>query len=504
MRQPVLNRREFLRVSALCGAGTILAACTPELADYSTHQTDTLRSLTILYTNDEHGWMEASDLNGGAASMLQSWQREAGYTRDGTFLVLSGGDMWTGPALSTWFKGESMVDVMNTMGYTAAAIGNHDFDFGVANLRQRAAQAKFPFLSANIREKATGRVPDFVRPYVIQKVNGIRIGLIGLTTLETPMDTNPSNVEDFKFIPYSDALQDVSQRAKANGAQLLVLLGHLCIGEMRSLATITDELDIQILCTGHCHEETVEQAGDGTIVQSGSFLQKYIRIGVLFDTISNRLVDMGAQLLDNPAHPGDPEIASLVQEWHNRADPALWQVFGYAGKKIDSLSDEMTYLLTTPWMEAHPSARIALFSPRYVQSLPAGDLSEASMMSMIPMDNELVDMQLTGAQILETIQSRHPSVGGLRASEEGYILADGSPLEPDASYHVLVPDSLYEGGNHFEVRQYDPEAIYTGTDWRTPVVNWVKSLNTSHQNPIETYLHSIPENVQGRRNNPVV
>ncbi|OGN96992.1 MAG: hypothetical protein A2Z71_07440 [Chloroflexi bacterium RBG_13_50_21] len=483
-----LNRREFLKISALYGAGIALAACVPDLDDFSNRQTATLRSLTILYTNDEHGWMAPANQNGGTASMLQGWQRQDGYIRDGPFLVLSGGDMWTGPALSTWFRGESMVDVMNAMGYSAAAIGNHDFDFGVDALQQRAAQANFPLLSANIREKSTGKTPDFARPYVIQEVNRIRIGLMGLTTLETPVDTNPSLVVDYEFLPYADSLREVVKKMKADGAQLMILLGHLCTGEMRSLAPIATELGIQILCAGHCHEETVEQDGELTIVQSGSFLHKYIRIAVLFNTLSNKLEVVEARLLDNPARRADPSIARLVQSWHDRADPVLWQVIGYLGKKIDAGMSEMSNLLTIPWLEAYPSASIALFSQRYVQSLPAGELSEASILSTLPMDNELVDVLLTGAQVLETIKSRHPSVGGLSEENGTYLLSAGIPLEAQASYHVLIPDSLYEGGNYYDVRQYDPNGIYTGLVWRTPIINWVKRLHTSRQSPLESYL----------------
>src|SRR5690606_9568257 len=76
-------------------------------------------TITIFYTNDEHGWMEGMAEGEGAASMLANWQ-EAGYDPDGPYLALSGGDMWTGPAISTWFEGEGMVEVMNGMGYAAA------------------------------------------------------------------------------------------------------------------------------------------------------------------------------------------------------------------------------------------------------------------------------------------------------------------------------------------------------------------------------------------------
>ena len=72
--------------------------------------------------------------------MISVWQDDLGYAPGGTFLVLSGGDMWTGPAISTWFQGQSMVEVMNAMDYDAAAVGNHEFDFGLEALRKRVSE----------------------------------------------------------------------------------------------------------------------------------------------------------------------------------------------------------------------------------------------------------------------------------------------------------------------------------------------------------------------------
>jgi 2',3'-cyclic-nucleotide 2'-phosphodiesterase (5'-nucleotidase family) len=175
----------------------------------TSNPTKTQRQLVILYTSDEHGWMEATGSTGGAAGLMGLWQEEEGYTEEGPFLILSGGDMWTGPAISTWFQGESMVEVMNAMGYDAAAIGNHEFDFQVAVLYDRLEQAEFPFLSANIREKATGNIPDFAQPYVVEEVNGIQVGLIGLSSTTTPTSAFPDYVEDYNFIEYDEALTEV-------------------------------------------------------------------------------------------------------------------------------------------------------------------------------------------------------------------------------------------------------------------------------------------------------
>ncbi|MBT8395898.1 MAG: hypothetical protein KJN92_02980, partial [Gemmatimonadetes bacterium] len=146
----------------------------------------TERTLTVLYTNDEHGWLEEGSGTDGPAKLMGLWRNAEGYRESGDFLILSGGDNWTGPAISTWFQGESTVDVMNVMGYSATAIGNHEFDFTVDGLRARASQATFPFLAANIRLKGTNTSPDFATPYVIRNVNGIRVGLVGLASQSTP------------------------------------------------------------------------------------------------------------------------------------------------------------------------------------------------------------------------------------------------------------------------------------------------------------------------------
>jgi 2',3'-cyclic-nucleotide 2'-phosphodiesterase/3'-nucleotidase len=211
----------------LLGAAAFVSSCVAPGEDFAGRETDNIRRLMILYTNDEHGWMEAWEGASGADGMSHLWSSQEGYDPAEPFLILSGGDMWTGPALSTWYEGESMIDVMNAMGYQAAAIGNHDFDYGQESLRARHAQASFPFLSANIRRKDGGSVPDFALPFTTLNVNGINIGLIGLTTVETPVDTQPDFVADLDFLPYEQALREVFPQVKAAGADLILVVGHI-------------------------------------------------------------------------------------------------------------------------------------------------------------------------------------------------------------------------------------------------------------------------------------
>jgi 2',3'-cyclic-nucleotide 2'-phosphodiesterase (5'-nucleotidase family) len=449
------------------------------MASRPPRETETVRHLVILYTNDEHGWMEATATSGGAAGLMQRWRSREGYRETGPYLVLSGGDRWTGPAISTWFRGESMDDVMEAMGYEAVAIGNHDFDFGLEVLRSRSAVSSFLFLAANIRDKETGSVPDFALPYAIKEINGIKVGLIGLATLETPWDTHPSYVAGLEFRRYDDVLREIIPQVKVDGAELLIVFGHLCQSELRALVPTAVELGVAVMGGGHCHERLNETRDGIVLIESGSFWQGYAKIDLYFDIANQRLVSVKSSLRDNKPGKADPQIGERVSSWHDRADPSLWQVIGHSNKEIARDSPAMAQLLTRAWLAAFPSADAAIASPRYIQqSLPAGNITPATIIGVLPTENVMMDMKLSGEQLTAVVAARHPILGGL-------IEAD---INPQSIYHVLIPQALYEGGNYYEVRQYDPEAIDTGIDWRQAVIDWIRSLDTSPEHTLDQVI----------------
>ncbi|MCH7480817.1 MAG: hypothetical protein IIC79_05430, partial [Chloroflexi bacterium] len=179
----------------------VLVASGCRTAERTKDPASSVREITILYTNDEHGWMEGMEPGQGAAHLFGLWQRQEGYTEDGPFLILSGGDNFTGPAISTWVEGESMVEILNAMNYDAAAVGNHEFDFGLEELKRRAIEADYPYLSANTRWQESYTAPREMRilPFTIKQVNDLRVGIIGLTTTSTPTSSNPLNTTELDF-----------------------------------------------------------------------------------------------------------------------------------------------------------------------------------------------------------------------------------------------------------------------------------------------------------------
>jgi 5'-nucleotidase/UDP-sugar diphosphatase len=453
---------------------------------------ESVRPLTILYTNDEHGWIETTEETGGAAGLMGLWREQEGYTEDGPFLVLSGGDMWTGPAISTWFEGEPTADVLNGMGYDAAAIGNHEFDFGLDGLAERSAQSEFPLLSANIRDKATGAVADIALPYVVQSVGGIQVGLIGLTTVRTPQTTTPDNVAGFDFIPYQDALAEFVPQAKADGAELLVVVGHICATDMRALAATAAELGISIITGGHCNERLSTVVDGVVLIEGGAHMEAYAKVSLTFDTATDAVLSIESSTHDNTGGRPDPEVAAIVDHWRAQADQALSQVIGYTQQEIGGRSDEMFNMVTDAWLLAYPAADVA-FTNRggFRQSIPAGEITLATIVGVLPFDNVLVDVELTGKQLIANIGCCRPVVGGM-TTMGGFALTDGTPIDLDATYHVLVNDFMYAGGDDFRFKSQDPDAYNTAIDWRQPLIDWIGSLNTSPDNPLDAYLDTVP------------
>jgi 2',3'-cyclic-nucleotide 2'-phosphodiesterase (5'-nucleotidase family) len=451
------------------------------------------QSLTILYTNDEHGWIAPDDENaGGAAAMMQRWRDEEGYTDDGPFLILSGGDMWIGPALSTWFDGEPTVEVLNRMGYDAAAIGNHEFDLGPDGLRERAAEAEFPLLAANLLDAKTGEQSDLALPYVIKPVGNIRVGIIGLASIGTPKTTMPTHVEGLTFAPYAETLEAIVPEVKDEGADLLIVISHLCDREMEALAQTAGELGIAMIGGGHCHERVNRIADAGVLlVESQAYMRAYTRIDLTVDPRTGEVIESTAQIKENLIGPQDEAIAAIVDTWQIRLDDALDQVIGYTERGIRQRSPEMFNLVTDAWLAAYPADIAMSNSGGFRQDIPAGDITLAEVVGVLPFDNVLVDCELTGQEVIASYQhsDRNVALGGMRA-RVGYERLDGTPIDPTATYQVLVNDFMYAGGSGFRFQEYDPNAYHTGIDWRQPVIDWIAELNTSPDDPLDNYLDS--------------
>ncbi|MCB8978876.1 MAG: bifunctional metallophosphatase/5'-nucleotidase [Ardenticatenaceae bacterium] len=457
---------------------------------------DTIREITILYTNDEHGWMAGLQAGGSAANLMGLWRTAEGYQPDGNFLLLSGGDMWTGPAISTWFQGQSMAEVMNAMGYDAAAVGNHEFDFGLETLKTRAAESEFPFLSANIRYKADGTTPEDlgIRPYTIVTVNDIQVGIIGLTTRSTPTTTNPVNVAEFDFIGYETALREVVPQVREAGAEMIVVPGHICQDELENLAQNVADLGIRLLGGGHCNELLATEMDGIVLLEGGTALAGYARATFEFDTATDTVVSVDYGVRSNSGGTADPVVESIVMRWQEEADVELNRTIGYSEQGVARRSQEMQSLITEAWLWAYPAADVAITNLGGMRAdLPPGDISLADVVGVMPFDNVIVELLLTGEQLEVMLGQDSAAVGGVYRDNFRWNLKNsGEELDPDAVYTVLVNDFMYAGGDDYALLAvYDPNGYDTSINWRQPVIDWILAQDSSPDRPIDEAIQTL-------------
>src|SRR6185503_20715028 len=226
------------------------------------------RFLRIIGTNDFHGALEprpdpSGVRRGGAAyvgAAIDRARRECAPSCE--TLVLDGGDMFQGTPASNLSYGRPVVDYYNRMGYAAAALGNHEFDWGVDSLRARMRQAKYAILGANVRY-TDGRDVEWIRNDTIVTRGRTRIGIIGLSTVNTPTSTRASNVVGLRFDDPAPIVDSIGPALRKRGANFIVVIAHAgaqcgrdgateCAGEIMNFARNL-ETKVDAIVSGHSH-----------------------------------------------------------------------------------------------------------------------------------------------------------------------------------------------------------------------------------------------------------
>jgi len=469
---------------------------TPEPPPPTEALPDNIHKITILYTNDEHGYMEGSVEGLGAAELVGLWQREFGYAPDGPFLVLSGGDMWTGPAISTWFEGASMVQVMNAMGYHAAVAGNHEFDFGLETLSTNIDEMDFPILGANVRYKSNGEIPTDIgiQPYALVEVDEVTFGIIGLAYEGTPIVTRPSVVAPFDFIDYEDALREIVPDVRAAGANLIVVPTHVCSADVSALAAAVADLDIVMFGGGHCHGPFALTTGDAVLLGGGGHLESFAYAQITYSDETGDVTIDDYGMMQNRAGTPDPTVAEIIDEWAAEAEIILNQEIGYVGHTLRRDSPELNQFIAETWLWRFPMADVALTNTGGIRDdIPEGPITVGAVITAMPFDNTIVQIEITGEQLVNTLNSREDAAyaGVKNISGRWVLTATDEEIDPDATYTVLVNSFIYEGGSEYNIGDYDPDGYDTSVPTRQPTLDWIEAQGSSMVNPIDDEIDAL-------------
>ncbi|MHB9072347.1 MAG: bifunctional metallophosphatase/5'-nucleotidase [Desulfobaccales bacterium] len=465
-------------------------------------------SLRILYVNDFHGFAEPikqtdSKTPWGGIAYLAGAVHCA--RQQHASLLLAAGDMIQGNAWANLFKGQSVIDAMNAMKFDAMVVGNHEFNFGTKVLQARIAQANFPILGANVE----GLLP--LKPYVVKKLNGVKIGIIGVVTQES-VRTDPKNIAGLKFTTPESALRKYLPELKRQ-ADIIVVLSHCGYPVDRELAAAVPGIDV--IVGGHTHTKLLhpEKVGNTIIVQAWEHAKD---LGVLdLEVEGGKIVKFqGAlQKIGPNTEKPDPQIQAIVTRYEDLANPPLRQSIGEALVDLDAsgVRTKETNLgdFVAEVMRQTAQADAAIINGGSIKgSIAKGTIKTQDVYNALPYDNYLIAVQLTGAQLKEALEHgvslvekpshRFPQVSGLtftysRSAPVGCRVKEvsigGQPLNLTQKYLVATSDYLGAGGDGFKIFEAALERrdegkkariVFndTGTWLRDRVINAIKAQKT--------------------------
>ncbi len=472
-----------------------------------------LAEVTLLYTSDEHGWLlpviENGTVTGGAAETLGALKANEGHCvgdaaacPDPRTLLLSGGDNYTGPAISSYFVGEPMADALGRMGYAAMAFGNHELDFGRVAFVANRARVHAPYLAANVHALDPSAKSDEMElpAFQIFERRGAKIGIVGLATETTLTSAMASRFVGVGFEAEEPALGRAIPAAWAAGADAVVLIAHECPEKLVPILDRHPEWNLSFVGAGHCHKLLVTRSGSTPVIAPGWRFERYVRVPLAIDldkpsaprarAVIPQLVAV-AHAQGDAKEPVDARLAATTAGWQTKLTQALGEELGYTSTGLTKESVAIARWIAGAY-RAELKTDVAIVNTGGIrQGLPKGTITKASIWSILPFDNKLVIVKLKGRDLITDIEMPEAGFAGVERVGKGYRLASGKPLDPGATYSVATIDFLYYGGSSFQFLKQDPTPKETGIDWRAPLVTWIRQQKTTPLAPLERRIDPI-------------
>ena len=469
---PTLRRLIPLALAALIGA--VVAASAAPAAPLQ---------LTLVHVND---WdkMEGIEGAGGAARIaaVVAEERARAEAAGGHAVVTFGGDMISPSVLSGIDGGAHMIALANAVGFDVAVLGNHEFDFGPAVLRERLAESETVWLAGNVSVGERG-FPGARATWMAEK-EGWRIGFLGLVTPETPVISSPG--PDVAFAPPAEAGARLAEALKATGADIVIALTHQGLGaDLELLRTVAA---IDAVLGGHDHLLVANFDGRQAVMKAGA---QGRHVGVLTLDV-DRVEGRGGmprvvwtpefRLRPTAGIEGDAAIAARVEAYQAQLDATLDVVIGETATELDtrgflSGSAETAFgNLLADAMRLATGADIGFTNGGGIRGdtvyPPGTRLTRKTVLAELPFGNKTVVLRLTGAQVREALENgvsraehptgRFPQVSGLAFSFDARrppgarvtgIAVGGAPLVDGKTYTLATNDFLARGGDGYSVFQ---------------------------------------------------
>ncbi|MCM3630361.1 5'-nucleotidase C-terminal domain-containing protein [Paenibacillus glycanilyticus] len=501
-------RKTKWAASMLLAVSVLAASASTAAAAEDTPVPASAKHITLLHTNDTHARaVEGTSGEMGYAKLagiIDSYRKANPNT-----LLLDAGDAVHGTTFATLVSGESVVQVMNKMGYDAFTPGNHEFNYGYERLLELESMMKFPVLSANV--KVAKDNSSLFKPYIIKEVDGVKVGIFGLTTPETAYKTHPKNVEGLNFADPTKEAQAIVDELE-DKTDVIVALGHIgqdasSVDTSLKIVKAVDGIDVFI--DGHSHTvlEHGLKADHNTLIASAGEYTKYLGVVDLW-VDGGKVVKKEAKLESKDTTAiiaPNAEIADFVASIQKSQEAILAEEVGTASVKLDGERDQVRTSETNLGNLVADAIRDAAGADAAItngggirSSIDAGTITKGEIITVLPFGNQIVSLKVKGADIkaaLETGVSDYPnSKGGFpqvsgitfkidTAKPKGQrvhsVTVGGKALNEKADYLLATNDFMAAGGDEYTMFSPYPQAgMYGSLD--EALIAYIAKLGTAN------------------------
>ena len=482
--------------------------------------------IVILHTNDVHG---AIDNYASVAALKDAYEAAGAQV-----LLMDAGDFSQGSTSVNVSEGATAVELMNMAGYDVATTGNHEFDFGYANLKTLMEQAEFPILAANAFT-AEGELAMDEANHTFQ-LGDVTVGVFGLATPETATKAHPAKLEGVTFLAEDELFacaQEQVDELTAAGCDYIICLGHLGIDAEstgnRSIDLLENVTGIDVFIDGHSHstqsdiaEETngTGMVGDTVLTSTGTKLESVGVVDIAADgTIDASTLSM-EELNATEGFTPDQDIATRVSEINAQIEEDMGQVIGTSEVDLDGVRENVRAsetnlgdLITDAmlWQAGQDNEEVdaAITNGGGIRaSIAAGDITKKSVNDVLPFGNTLYVVELTGAELLEALEAStyctpepvgaFPQVAGIEFTintgaaydaGENYpgttyaeptsinrvtiLTVGGQAFDADATYTIVTNDFLAAGGDTYYAFSAAESGYDTGISLDQVVMDYI-------------------------------
>jgi 5'-nucleotidase len=490
----------------------------------------------LLSINDLHGQIDVTrTVNGkqaGRADYLAAYLKQRMNSYKDKIVVHVGDAVGASAPTSALLHDEPTINILNSIGFEAGTLGNHQFDHGVdemmrliqgGNIAKTGAfhGAKFPYVCANVVTRSTEQL--ILPPYLIKKVEGVPIGIIGIALADTPSITMPNNVASVKFLDETATINKYTAELKKKGVKAIVVLAHIPgtsaqdggnpNGQIVDMAGAIDP-EVDVILAAHNHTYLNSTVNNKLLVQAYSYGTHFADVDLVVDHRTKDIVQKSAAVIptyQDGIQP-DPTVSRIITDAQQKAGPILNQVIGTAAADltgVQNTSGESTLGdLIADAQRAATGTQFAFMNPGGIRAdLHQGTVTWGNLFTIQPFNNQLITMTLTGNQVRTLLNQQWQNGGQTMLQIAGLTytwnsnrpegdrvvditLPNGSAIDPNGNYSVTVNSFLATGGDKFSIL-VDGTNRVTGPVDLDALVNYVKSLHQPFNQGIEGRAHKI-------------